>query len=457
VTVLLLILLGVGVVLAGGLTFRLVEARRQAAADQVAIQTERGRVHTLGKEAEALKARLREAQTGIEQSHVQIERLTSDQGDLRNQLLEAVSDRYRALTEGRAMADRLKELAEVAPPVDDASSPAVPRELPLGRDTVADSIVDGADLGPLVVRAASVRGDRHRQDQEHRRDTVLLRMVEGFGVPVLMSSVAAGAPGGTLSQTAASSACRALTLQLGHYASSLRGRLFDPSRDAELAGTLHVALHGVARSVQLVARGAAADLPSEERPAGDQHVSTSLYAVLSALGDRETRAHIVFGVGDGVVMRLRVEDGEWAWSTVFEPDAETRLRRLPADPEGFSWARFTSAPGDLVVLATRPVAELLQRKDLGEWFAQRWGNHQPYLTSFLSDVNIRVHSTGGDRSLACLWDFGEARHAEESARRPVSEGAPEEPAAPGPASTGASGVLPGDRRGPAAETGPAVR
>jgi hypothetical protein len=457
VTVLLLTLLVVCLVLSGGLGYRLVEARRKAADDEVALRTERGRVHTLGREAEALRLQLRKAETGIEQSHVQIERLTADQGDLRNQLLEAVADRYRVLTEGRAMAERLKELASVVPPVDDASSPAVPRELPLGRDTVADSIVDGADLGPLVVRAASVRGDRHRQDQGHRRDTVLLRMVEGFGVPVLLSTVAAGAPNGTLSQTAASSACQALALQLGHYASSLRERLFDPARDAELAGTLHVALHGVARSVQLVARGAAADLPSEERPTGDQPVSTSLFAVLSELGDRETRAHVVFGVGDGVVLRLRVEDGEWTWSTVFEPDPGTRLRRLPTDPEGFSWARFTSAPGNLVVLATRPVAELLQRKDLAEWFAQRWGNHQPYLTSFLSDVNIRVHSTGGDRSLVCLWDFGQARHAEDAARRPVSEAAPEAPAALGSASRDAGEAVPVEHRGPASGTGPAAR
>ncbi|GAA1232850.1 hypothetical protein GCM10009665_23880 [Kitasatospora nipponensis] len=347
--------------------------------------------------------------------------LDGELDELRRRVDLLGAEREQAVAEARALAVRLDELSESVPPVEDAANPSAPRELPLGRDTAADSVVDGADLGALVVRAASVRGDRHREEKEHRRDCALLRLVDGFGAPVLLSSVAAGAPDGELSQSAATAACRALALQLGHYAPTLRERLFDPRADVELAGTLKVACQGVARSVRLVALGAGAEQADRAAEVGGQ-ADTSLLAVLSELGDRESRRHVAFGVGDGVVLRLRSAQDGWEWQTLFEPAAGARALRLPGSPEGVGWARFDTVPGDTVVVATRPVAELLQRADLAHWFARRWGGRQPYLTAFLSDLNIRVRSTGGDRSLACLWDFGQARIAERAARVGLESG-----------------------------------
>ncbi|MFJ3791638.1 protein phosphatase 2C domain-containing protein [Kitasatospora sp. NPDC090091] len=327
------------------------------------------------------------------------------------------SGRARAEEDARALGAKLDELAAARAEPVEAPSPAVPRELPLGRDAVADSVVDGADLGPLVVRAASVRGESNRRGKEHRRDAVLLSRIDGFGSPVLLGSVASGAPGEPLSQTAATAACRALTQQLADYAPRLRGKLFGAGYDPEVSGMLGVTLAGVARSVQLVADGATALLGGRDAQRG-RTAATSLFAVLSELDDRErdgVRQHIAFGVGDGAVLRLRDEGSGPRWTAVFEPERSLRTHRLPAAPTALSWSRFPTVPGDVVVVAGRPMAELLLRPDTGDWFAQRWSGRQPYLTSFLSDVNVEVRAnTGGDRSVVTVWDYGQARLAEEA-------------------------------------------
>lgn len=158
------------------------------------------------------------------------------------------------------------------PPGPPPQSPAVPHQLPLGRDCAADSTVDGADLGPLIVRAASVRGPRQREDGEHRRDAVMLALVEEMPSPTLLSVVAAGAPLGFWSQSAAQRACRSLASQLGRYGEHLGSVLGpgahpdprtdtvpaghatgpDEAEDSELGGLLRSALQGVGRSVSLV-------------------------------------------------------------------------------------------------------------------------------------------------------------------------------------------------------------
>lgn len=130
------------------------------------------------------------------------------------------------------------------PPGEPPLSPAVPHQLPLGRDSTADTTVDGADLGPVVVRAASVRGDRQREDGEHRRDAVMLWLVEEIPSPTLLSAVAAGAPRGLWSQSAAQRACRSLAAQLGRYGERLGSELYpapfpgaDPDADRTWAST----------------------------------------------------------------------------------------------------------------------------------------------------------------------------------------------------------------------------
>lgn len=322
----------------------------------------------------------------------------------------------------------------------------MPRALPLGRDPAADSIVDGADLGPLVVRAASVRGARHREDREHRRDTVHLRLVEGFGAPLLLSAVAAGEPDAPLSQSGSAAACRSLVIHLTAAAPRFGNALFEPGDDASVTSALRGVLSGVANSVRLVARANTAGVVTSGE---DTQVATSLYGLLSQLGDRGERRHVVFGVGDARLLRLRAEDAPpggpppwpqdpsaWSqdpsawlqapptshqgtppgirtprWTPLVAADPALAARRLPAlaeDGSDLVWQRVTTRPGDVLVLASGPMADLLTHEDVTGWYARRWHGRQPFLTSFLSDVAADARDDGGDRSIACLWDHGHA-------------------------------------------------
>lgn len=369
-------------------------------------------------------------------------RLTELQGNLETRIAAEVDGRLAAVLEARVEAGVAARLAEALgkaatrfeprdtaeaqePPGPQPQSPAVPHQLPLGRDCAADSTVDGADLGPLIVRAASVRGPRQREDGEHRRDAVMLGLVEEMPSPTLLSVVAAGAPRGLWSQSAAQRACRSLASQLGRYGEHLGsvlgpGRYPDPgtgtvpaghvmgpneAEDSELGALLRSAVQGVGRSVRLVGLNEGGGTSVAATVAGneaDPEVKVALTALLSQLGDHQRRQHVAFGVGDNRVLRLR--DG--TWESVF---TGVREARLPADGGEVCWTRFETRPEDLVAVCSPPVAELLLREDLGEWFARRWVGGRPHLTEFFSDVNVRVRCTGGDRSVVCLWDFGEAR------------------------------------------------
>ncbi|MFJ6785535.1 hypothetical protein [Streptomyces yangpuensis] len=365
----------------------LLEQTRAQAADAAAAAEE---APALRKEREDLLARLR----GLEE---ELRRRSRERDDAQTQALSRIHELERRLADAEARTD--------GPPGPEPVSPAIPRQLPVGRDTTADSSVDGADLGPVVVRAASARGDRARHDGEHRRDAVLLRFAEEIPAPTLLSVVAAGAPRGRWSQSAADRACRSLATQVGRYGEGLGRELYgSDGDDGALGALLRTALQGVAHSMRLVTRGEGPD-----GEADDAAIEVSLTALLTRLGDGREREHLAFGVGDGALLRLR--DGEW--SAVFAPgeSALDRALRLPAHAARVGWARLTTLPGDVLAVCSPPMAELLLRDDAGPWFAARWAGRQPYLTSFLSEVNAPVRSTGGDRSVVCLWDFGDARDA----------------------------------------------
>ncbi|MFI7355846.1 hypothetical protein ACIBTP_18065 [Streptomyces avidinii] len=372
----------------------LAQAQAQAsdAADAAASAQEAG---ALRRERDGLLTRQRELE-----EEVRLRSRERDDAQSQSQALARIHELEGRLADAEARAE--------APPGPEPVSPAIPRQLPLGRDTTTDSTVDGADLGPVVVRAASARGDRARHDGEHRRDAVLLRFAEEIPAPTLLSAVAAGAPRGRWSQSAAARACRSLAAQVGRYGESLGRELYGPGGDdGALNALLRTTLQGVAHSMRLVTRG---EGPGGE--ADDAAIEVALTALLTRLGDSRDREreHLAFGVGDGALLRLR--DGKW--SAVFTPGepAPDRTLRLPAAAAArVGWARLTTLPDDVLAVCSPPMAELLLREDVGSWFAARWAGRQPYLTSFLSEVNVPVRSTGGDRSLVCLWDFGDARNA----------------------------------------------
>jgi hypothetical protein len=301
-----------------------------------------------------------------------------------------------------ALEARLARLGDRLPPGAAGSVP-LPRALPAGRDTSDDSTADGADLGPLVVRAAAVRGDMHREEGEYRRDCTLLRLVPEFSVPALLSVVAAGAPRGAWSGAAARRAAESLSAQVGRLASALGPNPF-AAGSGQADGVLRTAAAGVANSVRLVAQAEAEGADA----AADAAVALALTALITELGDRPNRRHLALLVGDGAILRLRAG----AWERVFAADDEQdRAARLPARPEALRSGIIESRPGDVLAVCTRSTADLLVRAEASAWYARRWAAETPTLVDFLAQVDVPSRAHGADRALVCLWDQGYARQA----------------------------------------------
>ncbi|MEO3978271.1 hypothetical protein [Streptomyces sp. CAU 1734] len=416
------------------------------------------------RRAEQLRGDVEKARADIRRAQGETERLRADAQLLRTRYDEAKAETARAVAAARKAREEAENLHTVTwsedeqepvlsdledvrmlamggsmlPPLPEADplAHAVPQQLPLSPDATADSTLDGADMGAVVVRAASVCGDRHRRRQQHRRDAVLLRMPLGLGDATLLSAVAAGAPDGAWSQSAAALACRTLSDQVQNQAASLVPWLAeaavrdmappgerpgdgDPKAgdgadfDADPSEALRLITRCVGRAMRVEAKGRGW-LPE---PGADETgtMGVALTGLLSPLGDRPSRTHLAFGVGDGMVLRLR----DRTWSTVFplSDPGPGGAALLPGTDALMRWDPMVTREGDLLAVCTGPTAALLLHEVTGEWYAGKWGAGQPRLTSFLLHLNARVRAAVADRSLICLWDHSfatnaaEARHA----------------------------------------------
>jgi hypothetical protein len=270
---------------------------------------------------------------------------------------------------------------------------AVPSAFPAGRDIAPDTVADGADLGHLRVRAGSQRGGRNRLDQRYRRDAFLTRVLPEFPRPVLLSAVAAGNPLGDWSYSAAGVLLSSLATQLGAFAEPL-GRAMGQTPAADsVTGLLHTALRGTTGGLERL---------GHLRQAATGDVSADVLAVLSPLGQTETRHHLLFGTGAGTALLLR--DGVWAQPlTLGARTPWTAARALPGGLE-LHWEQVPTRPGDLLVLCTGATADLVGRADVGAYLAETWSGGAPDLTAFLQDLGVRVTGADADRTLVCLWE-----------------------------------------------------
>ncbi|WP_316750134.1 hypothetical protein [Streptomyces herbicida] len=364
--------------------------------------------------------RLSEELAGIRSQRDEAQRVADEEASRRKQAEERALPRDSAQMSHpgmRAQLDRIRSLIDPggtsAQPLSNIRDllPVMPQHPSLSADAVADSVVDGADLGAVVVRAVSTCGDRHRRERQHRRDAVLLRMPTAQGRRHLLSTVAAGAPDGAWSQSAAAHVCRALETQVVRNADFLAEALDRPATDPVPPGAqaaLRLALGNVGRAVEV--EGKQRGWIALDGSPAERAIATGLTAVLTPLDDRQSRTHLVFGVGDGSVLRLR--KGRWEQVFAAAGTAGATAGPLP-DNTAVNWALVETLPRELLVVCTRPMTDLLLREDTGRQFADLWSAGQPTLPWFLSSVVAKVEAAVEDRSLVCLWDFGYAADAEE--------------------------------------------
>lgn len=272
--------------------------------------------------------------------------------------------------------------------------PVEPAGLPGGRDVVPDSVVDGADLGSLTVRAASVRGDHHRQEPSFRRDAYTIEpLTDGFTVPNLVSVVAAGNPNGSIAQTGAALACRSVVTQLGKLGGSI---------DAAWNGQPGLDLSELLRPVCNVVASRLTEL-AQSRQVPEAESAVELVCLVSQLGDTPARRHLAFGIGGGEVFRCT----DQGWKLVFS--AQQGMGKpavLPGGHQRLQAAMVESRPNDVLLVASHAAAQLLAGRDSGAFFAEQWRQGPRDLVEFLWQFSARTPGTAKDRTAVCLWDSG---------------------------------------------------
>lgn len=291
---------------------------------------------------------------------------------------------------------------DVLPPADPASL----------AELTPDTALDGAEHGAVTFRAASLRGERSRQDGAPRREAhVAARFGEGES-GLLLLAVASGGDGADGARRAAREVC----LSVGEAVGRSHARLADDLRAAR-RDALKPGLHRLTDRTygKLRARAAALGL--------EPGAYTADLRCLLVPADTRCRLRVFFGVGPGGLFRLR--DG--VWRDVEPPPAASPVPSGesspgPALPAGGPWPqlepstpavpfrfRATEAgPEDLLLMCSEGLAEPLRAdRSLARRLAGRWGDAAgpPDPAAFLADVRTPL-GTGhaADRTAVAVWE-----------------------------------------------------
>ncbi|MFD8755905.1 protein phosphatase 2C domain-containing protein [Kitasatospora sp. NPDC059577] len=268
-------------------------------------------------------------------------------------------------------------------------------------------MLEGAQYGPSVLRAASVRGDSARYRGEPRQDSLLVTRF-GDGPDGLLLAVLGGFDrvGGTGDDavtpdavaTGTGEACRQLAAAIGRSRAGLAADLRDGARDRLRYG------------LQRLATGAAAPLRAlAPRAEGDDTPSpASLHCLMMSL-DPEVGYRAAFGVGPGGLYLLR--SGHWidAYGArlLHHPDGQPPVPEGAAAPEPrpFRFRLVPATPGDILLLCTpglaRPVAD---EPAVAHFLSTHWAHpHPPGTVDFLRQVQVRAKGYADDRTAAAVW------------------------------------------------------
>ncbi|MDH6704051.1 hypothetical protein P3T27_000752 [Kitasatospora sp. MAA19] len=289
------------------------------------------------------------------------------------------------------------------PPTYGPEPTAVPESDPgaLGA-LVPDTVLEGAQYGPSVLRAVSVRGDSARYRGESRRDTLLITRF-GDGPDGLLLAVLAGidrtgtaadeavAPAAVATSTG--EACRQLAAAIGRSRDGLAADLRDGARDRLRYGLQRLATGAVAPLRALAPGGEGDDAPS---PA-------SLHCLLLSL-DPAAGHRAAFGVGPGGLYLLR--SGHWidayAARLLHHPDGP---QQPSEEPRPFRFRLVPATPGDVLLLCTpglaRPIAD---EPAVAHFLSTHWAHpHPPGTVDFLRQVQVRAKGYADDRTAAAIW------------------------------------------------------
>ncbi|MGW4028890.1 hypothetical protein ACWEFL_06120 [Streptomyces sp. NPDC004838] len=366
-------------------------------------ETARAEADAHGRNAERFRADAEAARAGEETARTDAETARAE--------AEALADalaRLRAESEG----DRVRLVPELPTAGPGAETDTGSGQVPADLDPVPDTEADGGDQGALRIRAASVRGLRHRRAAVPRRDAFVLRSYDGrFNRPFTLAALAAGNPVGNWAQIAARRTCLSLADQLAGQAGTLE-QVLSGGDHGVLRELLHSVVTGTADSLTRLAQS--------RNAASTASVATDFVAVLSPMGDTEERDHLVFGVGPCGALRLR--NGRWERLPL--PGTHANPAPSPFDRGGRTlwYGTASTVPDDVLVLCSPATLDLLQNTHVQDFLGDQWSAGAPHLPEFLWQFGVRTRGAAGDRTAVCLWDSGSVSRIGSAAPPAAEEG-----------------------------------
>lgn len=262
-------------------------------------------------------------------------------------------------------------------------------------------LLDGAEVGRLTVRAASMRGDSHNWEGTCRQDAMTLARIGPPEAEMLLLAVADGVGSAKYSHIGSYRATRQAAVHLDREAQNLYTALCDRD-EPELRAIANKAVAGAVGDLRLGWQRTARD---EERPYAEQDYATTLHVLLVPT-DARIRQRVVFGVGDGGLFALR--DGSWEHgNAVGDGVLDTRTEALPHAYSSVKASLLDTQPGDVLLLGTDGITNPLTQKDpeFARHLAAAWsGPEVPSLSDFLWQAQTRAKSYDDDRTVICVWE-----------------------------------------------------
>ncbi|MFJ5557347.1 protein phosphatase 2C domain-containing protein [Streptomyces sp. NPDC093250] len=249
-------------------------------------------------------------------------------------------------------------------------------------------LLDGAEVGRLTVRAASIRGDSHNWEGSCRQDAMTVTRVGPREAELLLLAVADGVGSASHSHEGSYYVTRQAALHLDREAENIHAALI--ARDeGELRAIANKAIAGAVSDLRI----------------GQEH-STTLHVLLVPV-DATVRERVVFSVGDGGLFVLR--DRQWHHANPVDEGSllDTRTEALPHAYRSVKAKLLYSEPGEVLLLGTDGITNPLTQKDpaFAQHLAQAWGGPRvPSLSDFLWQAQTRVKSYDDDRTVICMWE-----------------------------------------------------
>ena len=250
-----------------------------------------------------------------------------------------------------------------------------------------DTVIDGADLKGLTVRATSQRGDDHRYLSEVRQDSFgLWTLKTPDGSEALLVCVADGVGSQPLSHRGSELACELL-------------------RDEVVARLteLLVSTQGDAGWEPLVGQVARRMTEEINRAGGDPKTwSTTLTGALIDLTNRRVHS---FRVGDSITYLLRDGMFQALWDGKDRGEiAHNSTNALPAHYSGVQTAEEVLGENEVLVVCTDGLADPMANTDVQRTLLSHWtAATVPGLLEFAWQVAFRAKSFSDDRTAVCVW------------------------------------------------------